>query len=87
MSIDNDIQLAIPSEGTHDYNTLPPGTFFCGWKPHENPMLRLEGGYASLVNGNVELDAKCAYFVGKKVWPVPPGSKITINVRTRGNIT
>lgn len=77
---DNDIQLATPSHGTVEYDTMTPGTFFCGWKPYENPLLRIEGGYVSLVNGAAELDAKTAYFVGKKVWPVQPGSKITINV-------
>lgn len=76
----HDIQVAVPSEGTHDYNTLPPGTYFWGWKPEGTPLLRVEGGYCSLVNGHVEHDAHLAYFKDKKVWPVPRGAKITINL-------
>lgn len=81
METNHDVQVAAPSEGTHDYNTLPPGTYFWGWKPEGAALLRVEGGYTSLVNGHIEHDDRHAYFVGKKVWPVPAGSKITINIR------
>lgn len=77
----HDIQVSVPSEGTHEYNTLPPGTYFWGFKPEGNALLRVEGGYVSLVNGHIEHDDRLAYFVDKKVWPIPAGSKVTINLK------
>lgn len=76
----HNIQVAVPSEGTHTYNDLKPGTYFWGWKPDGCPLLRVVGGYVSLVNGNIEHDENNAYFVGKKIWPVPEGTKITVNI-------
>lgn len=65
-------------EGSDFYDMLKPGDWFWGWKPEGVPMLKVEGGYCSPVNGHIEHDNGTCYFVGKKVWKCPPGTNITI---------
>jgi len=82
MTKDHDVQVAMPYEGTHSYNDLKPGTYFWGWEQEGPLLLRVVGGYVSLVNGNMEHDEHNAYFVGKKVWPIQDGAKVTINIHS-----
>lgn len=85
ITVHHDIQVAEPSEGTHEYNSLPAGTWFRGFGRESAPMLRVDGGYCSPVNGHVEHDKGTCYFVDKKVTPVKIGTKITIHVTEHRN--
>lgn len=82
----NEVTAMRHKDGTHEYDALEPGTYFWAWKPEGSPLLRVEGGCVSLINGHLTLDAEpTAFFPGKKVWQCPDNLQVVIVVGAKSS--